>query len=252
MRLEDLLAGQVALVTGGARGIGQACAQELSRAGAAVVILDRLADQSTNTAQTIVASGGRAVAINVDLSNATEIPAAVIKAEQAFGRIDILVNNAGISTDAVTEQITEEQWDRTMAINLKAVFFVTQSVLPIMVRQGSGSIVNVSSVVARSGGVNSTVDYTASKAGVLGVTRALARQYGPKGIRVNAVAPGPIMTDMMRDWSQERLKDMLPRIPLGRIGTVKDVAGTVFFLASPWAAYLTGVTIDVAGGLYMA
>jgi len=252
MRLEDLLAGQVALVTGGARGIGKACAEELSTAGAAVVILDRLVKESLNTAQSIVQAGGRAAAFHVDLSNVKGIPAAVKRAEQAFGRVDILVNNAGISTDLPTDQITEEQWDRLMMINLKAVFFVTQSVLPIMVRQGTGAIVNVSSVVARSGGVNSTVDYTASKAGVLGVTRALARQYGPKGIRVNAVAPGPIGTDMMRDWSEERLKDMLPRIPLGRIGTPKDVASTVVFLASPWAAYLTGVTIDVAGGLYMA
>lgn len=252
MRLEDLLAGQVALVTGGARGIGKACAEELSTAGAAVVILDRLVKESVNTAQSIVQAGGRAAAIDVDLSNVGGIPAAVKSAEQAFGRVDILVNNAGISTDLPTDQITEEQWDRLMVINLKAVFFVTQSVLPIMVRRGTGAIVNVSSVVARSGGVNSTVDYTASKAGVLGVTRALARQYGPKGIRVNAVAPGPIATDMMRDWPEERLKDMLPRIPLGRIGTPKDVASTVLFLASPWAAYLTGVTIDVAGGLYMA
>ena len=216
------------------------------------MIVDRLADESRMTAEAIAGAGGKVVTLGADLSKPDEIGPLIAKAQQAFGRIDILVNNAGVTSDAATEQITEEQWDWLMAINLKAVFFVTQSVLPIMVRQGAGAIVNVGSVVARSGGVNSTVDYTASKAGVLGLTRTLARQYGPKGVRVNAVAPGPIQTDMMRDWSADRLKDMLPRIPLGRIGTAKDVAGVVLFLASPLAAYVTGVTVDVAGGLYMA
>jgi 3-oxoacyl-[acyl-carrier protein] reductase len=248
----ELLKGQVALVTGGARGIGRACAEELSQAGAAVIIVDRLVEEANTTARAIAQSGGQVVALAGDLAKVDGIPTIVRKAEEVFGRIDILVNNAGISTSTATESITEEQWDRIMGINLKTVFFVTQSVLPIMVRQGGGAIVNVGSVVGRSGGVNSTVDYTASKAGVLGMTRTLARQYAAKGIRVNAVAPGPIETDMVRDWSAHTRASMIARVPLGRLGTPKEVATVVLFLASPWAAYLTGVSIDVAGGLYMA
>jgi 3-oxoacyl-[acyl-carrier protein] reductase len=252
MPFNELLAGQTALVTGGARGIGKACAMQLSAAGAAVAIIDRLADEGRGAAQAIVEAGGKAVAFSADVSETGRIPTLVKRVEETFGPIGILVNNAGISSDTATADITEAQWDRMMSVNLKSAFFMTQAVLPLMVRRKGGAIVNVGSVVARSGGVNSTVDYTVSKAGVLGMTRTLARQYGPSGIRVNAVAPGPIATEMMHDWSEERLKDMLPRIPLGRIGTVDDVAMVVLFLASPWAAYLTGVTIDVAGGLYMA
>jgi len=251
MSSESPFAGKVALVTGGARGIGRACAEGFSRGGAAVVIADRLGPEAEATARAIQGAGGKAAAVSVDLSEMREIPRAVKDAAAAFGRIDVLVNNAGVLTEAPTPEVTEAQWDRLMTINLKAVFFVSQAVLPIMVRRGGGAIVNISSLAARVGGIASGIDYSASKSGVIGLTRSLARQYGPKGIRVNAVAPGPIMTEMTKHWSEAVLKDFLARIPLGRLGEAEDVARVVVFLAGPGAGYLTGVTIDINGGLYM-
>ena len=248
----NLLEGRTALVTGAARGIGRACAEALAGAGAAVVIADRLVDAAEATVEAIRRAGGKAAAIEADVAATERIRDLVARAGNAFGALDILVNNAGISPEAPTESITEEQWDRVMNVNLKAVFFVTQAALPDLTRRPGGAVVNVSSIVARSGGVNSTLDYTASKAGVMGITKALARQYGPQGLRVNAVTPGPVMTDMIQHWPKQKLDDLIGRIPLRRLGTKEDVAHSVVFLASPWAAYLTGVAIDVAGGIYMA
>ncbi len=242
---------RVALVTGGARGIGLACATELSRAGAAVVIADLLAQEGDTAARTIVGTGGRAAALTADLSRTREIPGLVRKAADRFGRIDILVNNAGILNQTATEALTEDQWDRLMAINLKAVFFLTQAVLPLMVQQGGGAIISLASLAARVGGIAAGVDYATSKAGVIGLTRTLARQYGPKGIRVNAVAPGVIMTEMTRPWPEEIRQDFVARTPLRRLGTPEDVARVVAFLAGPESGFITGATIDVNGGLYM-
>lgn len=245
------LAGQVAVVTGGARGIGRACAESLSRAGAAAVILDRLAEEAKETAEAIRDVGGRAAAVSVDLATTRDIARTVTEAAHAFGQIDILINNAGIYSEVPISELTEDQWDRVMAVNLKAMVFMTRAVLPWMERQGRGSVVNISSLAARIGGIMTGVDYTASKAGVVGLTRSLARQLGPKGIRVNAVAPGPIGTEMTRHWSAEVRQSFTSRIPLGRLGTPEDVARVVVFLAGPGAGYLTGVTIDVNGGFYM-
>jgi 3-oxoacyl-[acyl-carrier protein] reductase len=246
-----VLTGQAALVTGGARGIGRACAELLSAAGAAVVIVDRLAGDAEAAAQALRAAGGDAAAIEADLSELRNVAPMAETAARAFGRIDILVNNAGIISEVPTAELTEAQWDRVTGINLKAVVFVTQACLPGMVRRGSGAVVNISSLAARVGGIATGVDYTATKAAVIGVTRRLAREYGPKGIRVNAVAPGPIATEMTRHWSAELRESFVARIPLGRFGTAEDVARVVVFLAGPDAAYLTGVTIDVNGGGYM-
>ena len=245
------LADRVALVTGGARGIGLACARELSRAGAAVVIADVLAQEAEAAVRSIVEGRGRAAAVPADLSRTREIPRIVGQPAGVFGRLDILVNNAGILSEVPTEALTEEQWDRLMSINLKAVFFVAQAALPWMVRQGGGAIVSLSSLAARVGGIVSAADYAISKAGVIGLTRTLARQYGPNGIRVNAVAPGPIMTEMIRHWPEDVRREFVARIPLRRLGTPEDVARVVVFLAGPESAYLTGATIDVNGGLYM-
>ena len=246
------IAGRVALVTGGARGIGLACATGLSRAGAAVVITDRLDREGEAAARAIGAGGGKAAFVHADLSRTPEIARAVEEAGRAFGRLDILVNNAGIISEVPSEALTEEQWDRLMAINLKAVFFVSQAVLPWMVRQGGGAIVSLSSLAARVGGIVTAPDYATSKAGVIGLTRTLARQYGPKGIRVNAVAPGPIMTEMTRHWSEDVRREFIARIPLRRLGTADDVASVVVFLAGPESGYITGATIDINGGLHMS
>jgi 3-oxoacyl-[acyl-carrier protein] reductase len=245
------LAEQVALVTGAARGIGRACAEGLSRAGAAVVIADRLVQEAEEAARAIQAAGGKAVAVSADVTKLPDIARMVVTATRAFGQVDVLVNNAGILSEMPTEELTEDQWDRLMAVNLKAVVFVTQAVLRGMAHRGRGSVVNISSLAARVGGIVAGVDYAASKAGVIGVTRTLARQYGPHGIRVNAVAPGPIETEMTRYWPADIRKSLVTRIPLGRLGTPEDVARVVVFLAGPEAGYLTGVTIDVNGGLYM-
>lgn len=246
------LAGRVALVTGGARGIGLACATGLSRAGAAVVITDRLDREGAAAAQAIAAGGGKAAFVAADLSRTPEIARLIEEAGRAFGRLDILVNNAGIISEVPSEALTEEQWDRLMSVNLKAVFFVSQAVLPWMVRQGGGAIVSLSSLAARVGGIVTAPDYATSKAGVIGLTRTLARQYGPKGIRVNAVAPGPIMTEMTRHWSEDVRREFIARIPLRRLGTAEDVASVVLFLAGPESGYITGATIDINGGLYMS
>jgi 3-oxoacyl-[acyl-carrier protein] reductase len=245
------LADRVALVTGGARGIGRACATGLSAAGAAILVVDRLAQEAEAVVRTIVESGAKAHSLAADLSQTRHIAEIVEEAARVFGRIDILVNNAGISSEVPTETLTEEQWDRVMAINFKAVFFTTQAAVPWMIRGGGGAIVNISSLAARVGGLVTAPDYAASKAGVIGLTRTLARQYGSSGIRVNAVAPGPIVTEMTRHWSEEVRREFIARIPLGRLGTAEDVARVVVFLAGPESAYLTGVTIDVNGGLYM-
>lgn len=249
--LGRLLEGQVALVTGGARGIGRACSELLSRAGAAVVVADRLGPEAEGVAATLRAAGGKALAVPADVTRPEDVARMVEAASQVFGSLDILVNNAGILSETPTDRLTEAQWDHLMAVNLKAVVFVSQAVLPTMVRRGGGTIVNISSLAARVGGIATGVDYAASKAGVLGVTRTLARQYGPRGIRVNAVAPGPIETEMTRHWGEALRRQFVERIPLGRLGTPEDVARVVLFLASPWAAYITGATIDVNGGLSM-
>jgi 3-oxoacyl-[acyl-carrier protein] reductase len=216
------------------------------------VITDRLDREGEAAAQAIAAGGGKAAFVAADLSRTPEIGRVVEEAGRAFGRLDILVNNAGILSEVPSDALTEEQWDRLMSVNLKAVFFVSQAVLPWMVRQGGGAIVSLSSLAARVGGIVTAPDYATSKAGVIGLTRTLARQYGPKGIRVNAVAPGPIMTEMTRHWSEDVRREFIARIPLRRLGTAEDVASVVVFLAGPESGYVTGATIDINGGLHMS
>jgi 3-oxoacyl-[acyl-carrier protein] reductase len=248
----DMLGGRVALVTGAARGIGLACATELSRAGATVIIVDRLAQEGEAAATAIVNAGGRAAFVAGDLARTREIPPLVDGIVGRHGRIDVLVNNAGIFNQTATEVLSEDQWDRLMAINLKAVFFLTQAVLPVMVRQGGGAIISLASLAARVGGIAAGIDYATSKAGVVGLTKTLARQYGPRGIRVNAVAPGVIVTEMTRPWPEDVRQDFVARTPLRRLGTPEDVARVVAFLAGPDSAFITGATIDINGGLYMS
>jgi 3-oxoacyl-[acyl-carrier protein] reductase len=252
MSVRGSLEGHVALITGGARGIGLACAVEMAAGGAAVAIADRLRPEGEAAAQRLSASGVRAEAFSVDLSRIDGIPAFVEDVMRRFGRIDVLVNNAGVLNQVASDKLTAEQWDGLMAVNLKAVFFVTQAVLPGMVRQGQGSIISLASLAARVGGIVAGVDYAASKAGVIALTRTLARQYGPAGIRVNAVAPGVIATEMTRPWAEDVRRGFLERTPLRRLGTAEDVARVVAFLAGPGAGFITGATIDVNGGLYMS
>ena len=242
-----LLQGKVALVTGSTSGIGLAIAKALAGEGAKLMI-NGFGDP-TEIERECNELG--AIHDGADMSKPNEIERMMERCASELGGPDILVNNAGILSETPTDRLTEAQWDHLMAVNLKAVVFVSQAVLPTMVRRGGGAIVNISSLAARVGGIATGVDYAASKAGILGVTRTLARQYGPRGIRVNAVAPGPIETEMTRHWGEELRRQFVERIPLGRLGTPEDVARVVLFLASPWAAYITGATVDVNGGLYM-
>ena len=246
-----VLGGQAALVTGGARGIGRACADLLCEAGAAIVIVDRLTKEAETAAAAVRAAGGQAGALAADLSDLRSVAPTAEAAARAFGRLDILVNNAGVLSEVSTLDLTEEQWDRVTAVNLKAAVFMAQAVLPGMARRRGGAIVNIASLAAKAGGALSGIDYTASKAGLVGVTRTLARQCGPHGIRVNAVAPGPIETEMTRHWPAQVREQFTARVPLGRLGTPTDVARVVVFLAGPDAGYITGATIDVNGGSYM-
>ena len=250
MRLKD----RVALITGGAAGIGQATALRFAEEGARVVICDVTEEAGRQTAAML---GPDAAFYKVDVTDRQAVQEWVDDVAARHGRIDILVNNAGILRDAqlvkykdgqVVGQMSEEDFDRVVAVNLKGVFNCTQAVVPYMIRQGGGVILNASSVVGLDGNFGQT-NYVATKAGVIGMTKVWARELGRYGIRVNAVAPGFILTDMVRQMPEKILEGMRGRIPLGRLGDPRDVANAYLFLASDEAAYITGAVLRVDGGI---
>jgi len=245
------LEGKVALVTGGSRGIGRAISVRLAKDGAHVVVNyasnKRAADE---TLQGILEAGGSAEVLPFDVSNFRGVQDAVGEIVKKKGRLDILVNNAGISVDGLIAMMKEEDWDRVIASNLKGVFNCCRAVVRQMIRQHGGWIVNVSSVVAATGNAGQ-VNYSASKAGIEGLTKSLARELGARNILVNAVAPGFIETDMTAFLKEAEREEVKGRIPLERLGTPEDVAGVVRFLVSEEAGYVTGQVIHVNGGLYM-
>ncbi len=250
MRLKD----RVALITGGAAGIGQATALRFAEEGARVVIGDVSEAAGRQTAAML---GPDAAFYKVDVTDRRAVQEWVDDVVARYGRIDILVNNAGILRDAqlvkykdgqIVGQMSEEDFDRVIAVNLKGVFNCTQAVVPYMIRQGGGVILNASSVVGLDGNFGQT-NYVATKAGVIGMTKVWARELGRYGIRVNAVAPGFILTDMVRQMPEKILEGMRGRIPLGRLGDPRDVANAYLFLASDEAAYITGAVLRVDGGI---
>jgi len=250
MRLKD----RVALITGGAAGIGQATALRFAEEGARVVICDVTEEAGRQTAAML---GPDAAFYKVDVTDRRAVQEWVDDVAARHGRIDILVNNAGILRDAqlvkykdgqIVGQMSEEDFDRVIAVNLKGVFNCTQAVVPYMIRQGGGVILNASSVVGLDGNFGQT-NYVATKAGVIGMTKVWARELGRYGIRVNAVAPGFILTDMVRQMPEKILEGMRGRIPLGRLGDPRDVANAYLFLASDEAAYITGAVLRVDGGI---
>jgi len=246
-----MLSGQVALVTGASRGIGREIALELARAGADVAVNYAGNEQAAEeVVREIQALGRRAVKVRADVGIAAEADRLVNEVLEAFGRLDILVNNAGVTRDNLLIRMKEEDFDAVIQTNLKGVFNCLKAAARPMMKQRYGRIINISSVVGSIGNVGQT-NYASAKAGVIGLTKASARELASRGITVNAVAPGFITTDMTDKLSQETKEALLGQIPLARFGEPADVAKAVRFLASPDAAYITGQTLHVDGGMYM-
>src|SRR5437762_10336270 len=245
------LAGQVAVVTGGSRGIGRSVALALGAAGATIVVNYR--EQEAAAAETvagIAAAGGTAVAVRFDVGDADAVRVAMQNIVEEHGRVDVLVNNAGVSIDTLLLRLKDEDWEHVLRTNLSGVFHCTKAALRAMVRARYGRIVNLTSVVAEMGNAGQAA-YGAAKAGVIGLTKSLAREVAARGITVNAVAPGLVETDMTAGLDGRQRSFYTNVIPAGRIATPEDVAAAVAFLASPEAGYITGQVLHVNGGLYM-
>jgi glucose 1-dehydrogenase/3-oxoacyl-[acyl-carrier protein] reductase len=239
--------GRSAWVTGGGAGIGRGIALHLARAGARVTCVDVDEEAALAVAQEIRKAGGEALGLRADVSAEGDVARAIRSATEAFGGIDVLVNNAGVVLIKSFESSTLEEWDRTLRINLRSMFVCSQYALPWLRRSQAGSIVNISSMAATRFTVPH-VPYAASKAGVLALTRDLAVELAPDGIRVNAVAPGPIATQMVRTWDDEQIEAAGAHFLLGRMGRPEDIAEAVGFLASERASYVTGAVLPVTGG----
>ncbi len=242
--------GQVGIVTGGARGIGKAIAEGLAKNGVNLAIAGRNIDAANETAAAFTVFGVKAIGIKLDVSKPGDVIKVFEDVEKEFNRIDILINNAGITKDGLLLRMRDEDWDSVIATNLKGVFLCTREAIKVMSRQRYGRIVNITSVAAFMGNPGQA-NYSASKAGIVGLTKTIAREYAIRGITVNAVAPGFIQTAMTDVLSDRVKEDMKKIIPLGRFGTTGDVANAVIFLASPDSGYITGQVIHVNGGMYM-
>jgi 3-oxoacyl-[acyl-carrier protein] reductase len=240
----------MALVTGASQGIGRACALELARHGATVALAARNEAKLAEAVAEIESAGGRATAFALDLASEESIKAAAAAILARFGKVEILVNNAGVTHDGLMLRMKRADWDRVLATNLTGVFLLTQALLGPMLKNRWGRIVTLSSVVGRIGQAGQ-VNYAASKAGLIGFTRAMAREVASRRVTVNAVAPGYIETPMTAVLDEKQRAAMLAAIPLGRAGTVVEVAQAVAFLASDAAAYITGHVLDVNGGMFM-
>jgi 3-oxoacyl-[acyl-carrier protein] reductase len=244
------LNGQVAVITGASRGIGRAIALKLSAAGAAVVVTATTKEGAQRTADEITAAGGKALAVKVDVSVSAEVEGLFKEAVAEFGRLDILVNNAGITKDGLLLRMKESDWDQVMDVNLKGAFNCTREASKVMSKARYGRIVNVSSVVGEMGNPGQA-NYCASKAGMIGLTKSVARELARRNVTVNAVAPGFIETDMTAELSEKAKESLQEQIPMGRLGAGDDIASAVLFLVSEGAGYITGHVLSVNGGMYM-
>jgi len=245
-----ILNGKIALVTGAAQGIGRDIALGLAKDGADVAICDVNLEAAQKTAGDIEAMGRKSLALKANVASSADVTAMIDQVVEKFGRIDVLVNNAGITRDGLILRMKDEDWDLVLSINLKGAFLCTKSALKYMTKQRSGTIINIASIVGAMGNAGQA-NYVASKAGLIGLTKTIAREYSNRNVTANAVAPGFIDTAMTQALTDQVRADLAKQIPLGRLGSSEDVANAVRFLASPSAAYITGQVIHVNGGMYM-
>lgn len=243
--------GRVALVTGGARGIGRAICEKLASEGAKIAMVDILLDVAEKTAEEFRAKGYDAMAIQANVAVPEDADKAIAAVVEKYGKLDILVNNAGITRDTLMLKMTEKDWDMVLNVNLKGTFNFTKAATKVMMRARYGKIVNIASVVGRMGNVGQA-NYSASKAGVIALTKTTAREFGSRNITVNAIAPGYIQTEMTEKLPQEARDAFLVNIPLKRAGLPTDVANAVFFFCSDESAYITGQVMNVCGGFLMS
>jgi 3-oxoacyl-[acyl-carrier protein] reductase len=244
------IAGKIALVTGAAQGIGRDIALGLAEDGADVAICDVNLEAAQKTASDIEAKGRKSLALKANVAASAEVTAMIDQVVGKFGRIDILVNNAGITRDGLILRMKDEDWDLVLSINLKGSFLCAKSALKYMSKQRGGAIINIASIVGAMGNAGQA-NYVASKAGLIGLTKTIAREYANRGVTANAVAPGFIDTAMTKALPENVRTELAKQIPMGKLGTPEDVANAVRFLASPWASYITGQVIHVNGGMYM-
>ncbi|MDR0450722.1 MAG: 3-oxoacyl-ACP reductase FabG [Treponema sp.] len=243
--------GKRAIVTGAAQGIGRGIAARLAREGAGVALCDLNRDKAEAEAEKLRREGFAVTAIQADIGKIGDIFSMVEQAAGYFGGLDILVNNAGLLDSSSILDMKEEVWDRVLGVNLKGVFFACQAAIPHLKRSPAPRIVNVSSVAGRMGGYEAGLAYSASKGGILSLTMGMARQLAPFKITVNALCPGTTESDMIKQWAEEQVAGLKARIPLGRLGSVDDMAAAVAFLTSDEAGFITGHFLDVNGGMHM-
>ena len=245
-----LVQGKVALVTGASRGIGRAVALRLAAEGASVVVTATTQESAQKTADEIIAAGGKALAVKVDVTAGDEVAALIARTVEAFGRLDILVNNAGITRDGLLMRMKESDWQAVIDTNLRGTFLCTREASKVMTKARFGRIINISSVVGLMGNAGQA-NYCASKAGIDGLTRAVAKELARRNVTVNSVAPGFIETDMTEALPEKTREALQQQIPLERLGSVDDVANAVLFFASDLSGYITGEVLSVNGGMYM-
>lgn len=243
-----LLQDKAAIITGGARGIGREIALAYARAGANIALCDVNAEALAETAKEIESLDRQVVTAVVDVTNSEQVDQFVQKTQEAFKRIDILVNNAGVTRDGLLLRMSEADWDLVLDINLKGAFNCTKAVSKIMMKQREGAIVNMASIIGVMGNAGQA-NYAASKGGLISFTKSIAKELASRNVRANAIAPGFIQTEMTNKLSEEVRAEMLKRIPLGKLGTVQDVANLALFLGSPLSAYITGEVVKVDGGM---